>query len=604
MRSVAVGSLVALVALVALADGYKPSTGQLYSATPTSSSVGVGAGAWSDVSTVFVKAKGSKTLRTLQDRFADTVSVKDFGADSTGAADSSGAFNSALALGGHVRVPSGTYKLLSRINVSVSGTTLELAANVTLNYSGYTYPGSQVPFGNAIQVTANDCAVIGNGPSSLIQMVASDANGIGLLTAARFRVANLTLDGGKGTVPTPTLTDDTFQSGISIIGYAGGASTQTTATEGLIDRVTVRNWAQHGFNLYGSLVNGVTISNSIIQFSGNAAYVQSLGSGIAITRGIKNVSMVGNHIIGNKFYGVFISSAGQTSTGFSIVGNSITGNGGGILVAEQAQYGSTSTIGTSDVQIVGNTIANSSSSAAGYGIRIGTFDWDYGYLKNIVVSGNIIRDSQFQGVIIQSTTGTVNRVSNVAISGNIFAGSGGAGIGFGPNLDSTISESGDTLNETTPIINSSAGSVAQWPASTTSTSLPLYAQGTWVPIIAGTTATGTGSGYGPQAGTYQKIGKRVDFDLAVGWTSHTGTGTTRILGLPFAVANAEPYPVIFCEPYGLASVTAGAQIFYYPSPGLTEGAVMQSVNGSIGTLSVPASGAYAIRCTGSYRTAN
>jgi hypothetical protein len=48
--------------------------------------------------------------RTLANRFADAMNVKDFGADNTGATDSTSAFNDAIATGKPVFVPFGTYK--------------------------------------------------------------------------------------------------------------------------------------------------------------------------------------------------------------------------------------------------------------------------------------------------------------------------------------------------------------------------------------------------------------------------------------------------------------------------------------------------------------
>jgi hypothetical protein len=58
----------------------------------------------------FLQAGTSATTRTIQAKLRDTVSVLDFGADSTGAADSSAAFAAAVATGRAVYVPKGTYK--------------------------------------------------------------------------------------------------------------------------------------------------------------------------------------------------------------------------------------------------------------------------------------------------------------------------------------------------------------------------------------------------------------------------------------------------------------------------------------------------------------
>ena len=57
-----------------------------------------------------VVATGSTTSRSLKDRFADTVNVKDFGAVGDGVTDDTAAFNAAIATGKPVYAPSGTYK--------------------------------------------------------------------------------------------------------------------------------------------------------------------------------------------------------------------------------------------------------------------------------------------------------------------------------------------------------------------------------------------------------------------------------------------------------------------------------------------------------------
>lgn len=56
-----------------------------------------------------VTATGSTTPRTLGDRFADVVNVKDFGAVGDGITDDTNAIQAALNLGGNIYVPQGTF---------------------------------------------------------------------------------------------------------------------------------------------------------------------------------------------------------------------------------------------------------------------------------------------------------------------------------------------------------------------------------------------------------------------------------------------------------------------------------------------------------------
>jgi hypothetical protein len=59
-----------------------------------------------------------------------------------------------------------------------------------------------------------------------------------------------------------------------------------------------------------------------------------------------------------------------------------------------------------------------------------------------------------------------------------------------------------------------------------------YEEGTFTPVITGTTAAGVGT-YSLQAGKYTKIGNAVLFNVDIAWTAHTGTGNLTITGLPF-----------------------------------------------------------------------
>ena len=70
---------------------------------------------------------------------------------------------------------------------------------------------------------------------------------------------------------------------------------------------------------------------------------------------------------------------------------------------------------------------------------------------------------------------------------------------------------------------------------TTSTdvnTLDFYQEGTFTPVIAGSTTAGAGT-YTAQVGFYTRVGNTVDFTLTVTWTAHTGAGNLLVTGLPF-----------------------------------------------------------------------
>lgn len=70
-------------------------------------------------------------------------------------------------------------------------------------------------------------------------------------------------------------------------------------------------------------------------------------------------------------------------------------------------------------------------------------------------------------------------------------------------------------------------------ASASANNLDDYEEGTWTPVIRGTTITGTGTYTGTPSGSYTKIGRAVFVDCTVTWSAHTGTGDMQIDGLPF-----------------------------------------------------------------------
>jgi hypothetical protein len=80
----------------------------------------------------FVTATGSTTARTLENRFADVVNVKDFGAKGDGVTDDTAAIQAAIysviSNGGQIYFPNGTYILSNSITVNYPNT----PTNITL----------------------------------------------------------------------------------------------------------------------------------------------------------------------------------------------------------------------------------------------------------------------------------------------------------------------------------------------------------------------------------------------------------------------------------------------------------------------------------------
>jgi len=79
-------------------------------------------------------------------------------------------------------------------------------------------------------------------------------------------------------------------------------------------------------------------------------------------------------------------------------------------------------------------------------------------------------------------------------------------------------------------------------SSSVPTVLDWYQEGTFTPVLEGTTSAGVGT-YTTQLGFYTRIGNKVTFHLNIGWSAHTGTGNMLIVGLPFASTNTTFQPV-------------------------------------------------------------
>ena len=424
--------------------------------------------------------------------------VLDFGADPTGVASSVTAFNAAVANGGTVYVPTGTYKLDSKVTLPTDGTTLFLAADVTLTVSGVV--AQQTPWGSQIDITGNNCAVIGSGPSSLIQNNASYSNMITFRHQVGAYVANLTIDGNKANLPSPT-TDDSFGNAVFFLADTGfGVATDQ---QGLIENCTVKNMINYGVILYGNQANGTKIVNNNIRDIGQTGITNSVGGGIAISAGISDVTINGNVIKNCKQNGIFIGSAGIDGANYVITGNNCHQNTqSGIAFQEQTNYFSIPGKGLFNIVVSGNICSGNTVDGINFNVDA------KGFLTYITITGNTCEGNTLNGIRVSSTnTYPDGYISDVTISGN------------------NCSQNGDNDIVVNPYVRLVEGYT-----------MPF------TPVIRGTSSAGTGT-YVSQLGSYVKNGSIVSFQILLDWSAHTGTGNIEITGFPYASANAEPQPV-------------------------------------------------------------
>lgn len=131
--------------------------------------------------------------------------------------------------------------------------------------------------------------------------------------------------------------------------------------------------------------------------------------------------------------------------------------------------------------------------------------------------------------------------------------------------------------------------------------LTMYDEGTWTPVVAGSTSAGTAT-YSIQNGRYTRIGRQVFIECLISWSAGTGTGNIRITGLPFTAANSTTNPSLsigLADFYALSannvmtalipSNTTRIELYQYPIGG---GAANNAPYDTVATLAI--SGSYTV----------
>ena len=131
-----------------------------------------------------------------------------------------------------------------------------------------------------------------------------------------------------------------------------------------------------------------------------------------------------------------------------------------------------------------------------------------------------------------------------------------------------------------------------------------YEEGTFTPITLGSTTAGTGT-YGFQHGSYTKVGNLVTVNIYVDTTSHTGTGSLRVGGLPFTVkGGSDQYAAVSFGELVSVTKTADTIISGYTLPTTTTIGIQQIAIGTTETTtaSVPMDGLSRLLLTVTYQT--
>lgn len=130
-----------------------------------------------------------------------------------------------------------------------------------------------------------------------------------------------------------------------------------------------------------------------------------------------------------------------------------------------------------------------------------------------------------------------------------------ANDGAGSGLDADLLDGTQPTAFGLSLLDDASAAAARTTLGLGTAALEPYESGTFTPTLVGTTTAGSGT-YSIQVGKYSKLGNRVDFDIDLFWTAHTGTGDMEIAGLPFVAGAATPAVV---NPSSVA-LTAGNEL--------------------------------------------
>jgi hypothetical protein len=110
------------------------------------------------------------------------------------------------------------------------------------------------------------------------------------------------------------------------------------------------------------------------------------------------------------------------------------------------------------------------------------------------------------------------------------------------------------VSGTTPSLNGITFPATQV-ASADANTLDDYEEGSWTPVIVGSSSAGTANHLTRQA-RYTKVGRMVFVETYIAWNSGTGTGDLRISGLPFTSSNSDTYPSCAISYFDSITLTA------------------------------------------------
>jgi hypothetical protein len=136
-------------------------------------------------------------------------------------------------------------------------------------------------------------------------------------------------------------------------------------------------------------------------------------------------------------------------------------------------------------------------------------------------------------------------------------------------------------------------------ASSDANTLDDYEEGTWTPVVKGTSTVGTAT-YTTQNARYTKIGRMVFIEFYLVWNSGNGTGNIFIDGLPFTSSNSGTFPSLAIGYWDNIAITSGnVPMAYVNSSGTRIELIAMTAGGGV-YASVSYDAAGALQLSGCY----
>jgi hypothetical protein len=487
---------------------------------------------------------------TVEDKLAQTVSVKDFGAVGDGVADDTAAIQLALNASNHIFFPAGTYSLgstsggVSIFTIDAGGDAFSIKTDGTVKF---TVTSASTSNGDIFKITNANGVVIDD----------LEAHDLGFAFATQTGVAIVNLAATSGKPVT----------NVAINSLRGYNVTAALRLSGLVsDRVSNVN--------IGAIYCDTCFYGVNAMYQGDNVNIDAL----YFNNGQRSLFVYGTRGVTANIYST-AARAGSSDVLISAFSDQLTE--------------------TQDVKVNYTCRAPVNLTAL---VLLSAFGETSKVINNISIHYDVESTTNAEPFAVRAfnaagtveNTGATNNVwTNIFLSGRIEAATAFTWFNIYP--DPTTK---GYLNIADSLILSSTGaSLTGKIGANIRTYFRLWGGGSFTPVLTGTSAAGAGT-YTTQTGQYYIQGDRLFFDISLTWTAHTGTGSFVIDGLPVNCRTGAPPGIcsVFYNNYAVgagyqmgAAVPTGPQVILYQ---------MDPAGGTVNLL--PVDSAATLRVSGSY----